>query len=452
MSFPRYERYKDSGVEWLGAVPTHWPLFKLKRIATFSGGGTPSRDNLSYWNGEIPWISPKDMKSEQISSAEESITEAGLLSSATNLLPAGKLLMVVRSGILKYTIPVAINQVPVALNQDMKALSFRRTECLTEFFLRWVQGLNDQLLLAWSKQGATVESIEHKYLADTLIALPPFAEQSAIVGFLNRETAKIDALVDEQKRLIELLKEKRQAVTSHAVTKGLNPNAPMKHSGIEGIGEVPRHWDLKRMKHVSHQITVGIVVEPSKHYCDEDDGVPALRSLNVRAGKISLENVVYISTQSNELLSKSKLHVGDVVAVRTGQPGTAAVIPQELDGCNCIDLIIIRKPTNGCEEFLCWYLASDAAIQQFGEGSEGAIQQHFNISTASNLLVSWPPTVEQKEIANFLSIKTGEIDALLGEAESAIALLQERRCALISAAVTGKIDVRDLARPKAEAA
>jgi type I restriction enzyme S subunit len=101
---------------------------------------------------------------------------------------------------------------------------------------------------------------------------------------------------------------------------------------------------------------------------------------------------------------------------------------------------------------LCWYLASDAAIQQFGEGSEGAIQQHFNISTASNLLVSWPPTVEQKEIANFLSIKTGEIDALLGEAESAIALLQERRCALISAAVTGKIDVRDLARPKAEAA
>jgi type I restriction enzyme, S subunit len=153
MSFPRYESYKDSDVEWLGAVPTHWPLFKLKHLATFSGGGTPSRENLAYWNGEIPWISPKDMKSEKISSAEECITEAGLQSSATNLLRAGKLLMVVRSGILKHTIPVAINQVPVALNQDMKALSFRETDCLTEFFLRWVQGLNDQLLLAWSKGG-----------------------------------------------------------------------------------------------------------------------------------------------------------------------------------------------------------------------------------------------------------------------------------------------------------
>ena len=158
--------------------------------------------------------------------------------------------MVVRSGILKHTIPVAINQVPVALNQDMKALSLRETECLTEFFLRWVQGLNDQLLLAWSKQGATVESIEHTYLAETFIALPPLAEQFAIVAFLDRETAKIDALVDEQQRLIELLKEKRQAVISHAVTKGLDPKAPMKHSGVEWLGEVPEHWDIVRAKTV----------------------------------------------------------------------------------------------------------------------------------------------------------------------------------------------------------
>jgi type I restriction enzyme S subunit len=349
---------------------------------------------------------------------------------------------VVRSGILKHTIPVAINRVPVALNQDMKAITFENSRCLPRFFQRWVQGLNDQLLLAWSKQGATVESIEHTYLADIEIPLPPIAEQIAIDTFLDRETAKIDELVEEQQRLIELLREKRQAVISHAVTKGLDPNAPMKDSGIEWLDEVPEHWEILRLKHVSPQVTVGIVVEPSKYYCEE--GVPALRSLNIQPGAVNRENLVYISEQSNELLRKSKLYAGDIVAVRTGQPGTAAVIPAELDGCNCIDLIIIRKPTDGCERFLCWYLASEAAIRQFTEGSGGAIQQHFNVGAAGNLLVAWPPELEQIDIADFVARETAKIDVLVTESELAIALLQERRAALISAAVTGKIDVRGL--------
>ena len=148
MSFPRYPKYKPSGVEWLGDVPEHWDLPKLKSIASFSGGGTPSRENLAYWNGDIPWVSPKDMKAERIVGAEEYITEEGLRSSSSNLLSAGRVLMVVRSGILKHTIPVAINDVPVALNQDMKALDFNSNRCVARFFLRWVQGFNDRLLLA----------------------------------------------------------------------------------------------------------------------------------------------------------------------------------------------------------------------------------------------------------------------------------------------------------------
>ena len=145
MSFPRYPNYKLSGTEWLGEVPEHWDLPKLKHFTTFSGGGTPSRENMEFWNGEIPWVSPKDMKSERIVSAEEFITEEGLGGSASNLLPAGHLLMVVRSGILKHTIPVAINDVPVALNQDMKAFWFDPKICRSDFFFRWVQGMNDQL-------------------------------------------------------------------------------------------------------------------------------------------------------------------------------------------------------------------------------------------------------------------------------------------------------------------
>jgi type I restriction enzyme S subunit len=274
------------------------------------------------------------------------------------------------------------------------------------------------------------------------IALPPPRELNHVLAFLDRETAKIDALVAEQRRLIELLKEKRQAVISHAVTKGLNPDAPMKDSGIEWLGEVPAHWEVMRLKHVSPQITVGIVVEPSKYYVE--DGVPALRSLNVEQGSVKLENLVFISKEANEAQAKSKLRQGDLVAVRTGQPGTTAVIPPDLDGCNCIDLIIIRKPANGNEWFLSWFLASDFALIQFSSGSGGAIQQHFNVGTAVNLIIPIPPRDEQNAIVDFINAETTKFDTLTSEAQRAIDLLQERRTALISAAVTGQIDVRHL--------
>ena len=244
---------------------------------------------------------------------------------------------------------------------------------------------------------------------------PPVSEQSQIAAFLDRETAKIDKLVAEQRRLMDMLKEKRQAVVSHAVTKGLNPNAPMKSSGIDWLGNVPEHWEIMRLKYVTPQITVGIVVEPSKYYVAE--GIPALRSLNVAPGSITMENLVFISKDGNELHAKSKLRAGDLVAVRSGQPGTTAVIPPELDGCNCIDLIIVRKPTIGSERFLCWYMASDVAVMQFSIGSGGAIQQHFNIGTAKDLVVPVPPAKEQSQIADCIDRVATDFDILIAEAQ-----------------------------------
>ena len=209
---------KDSGVEWLGEVPEHWDLPKLKRFTEFSGGGTPSRDKPEFWNGDIPWVSPKDMKTERITCTEEFITKEGLSNSTSNLLPTREILMVVRSGILKHTIPVAINDVPVALNQDMKAMSFAEGKCCPEFFLRWIQGLNAQLLLAWSKQGATVESIEHDYLVETIVPLPTIDEQRAIVTFLDYETARIDNLISTAGKAVNFLQERRSALISATVT------------------------------------------------------------------------------------------------------------------------------------------------------------------------------------------------------------------------------------------
>jgi len=221
---------KDSGVEWLGEVPEHWDVQKLKTFASFTGGGTPSRENLNFWNGAIPWVSPKDMKFEKIIQTEEGITQEGLNGSTSSLVSPGHVLLVVRSGILKHTLPVAINDIELALNQDMKAVLLKETVCTSAFFLRWIQGLNDHLVLAWAKQGATVESIEQEYLANSLIPLPSLSEQSTIATFLDRETAKIDALIAEQQVAITLLQERRSVLISAAVTgqidvRGLVPEA-----------------------------------------------------------------------------------------------------------------------------------------------------------------------------------------------------------------------------------
>jgi type I restriction enzyme S subunit len=231
MSLPRYERYKDSGVEWLGEVPDHWEVQKIKYISVCLGGGTPSRENLDYWNGNIPWVSPKDMKVERIQNSEESITQEGLINSSSNLINSGHVLLVVRSGILKHTIPVAINDVDVTLNQDMKALRMSGG-CKPDFLLRWIQGLNSLLLLAWSKQGATVESIEHEYLSNTLIPLPSLNEQEEVLDYIAKETLQIDALLTEAQKTILLLHERRTALISAAVTGKID---------VRGLVEHPDH-------------------------------------------------------------------------------------------------------------------------------------------------------------------------------------------------------------------
>jgi type I restriction enzyme S subunit len=290
--------------------------------------------------------------------------------------------------------------------------------------------------------------LEPQYHSRMPVLLPPRDEQRRIAELLDYETAKIDALVEEQQRLIELLKEKRQAVISQAVTKGLDPNVPMKDSGVEWLGKVPSHWAVKRLKQVSPRVTVGIVVEPSKHYAET--GVPALRSLNLRQDAIEPDGMVFITPEGHSLHSKSRLNTGDLVAVRSGQPGTTAVVPPDLDGCNCIDLLVIRQPADGCSEYLSRFMNSDAARIQYTHGSGGAIQQHFNVEAAGNLVLAWPPLKEQLAITSAIARQLRQFDELIEDATSGMRLLGERRSALISAAVTGKIDVRGLA-PQPEA-
>ena len=217
-----YPAYKDSGVEWLGEVPEHWEVRRLKYAVSFTGGGTPSKANPSFWRGSIPWVSPKDMTGPRLDDTTDHISEEAVTASAARIVAPGAVLMVVRSGILRRTIPVAINMVPMALNQDMKALRPRHGIAESEYLHFLIQGNQSALLREWTKHGATVESIEQNLLANSPIPIPPSLEQLAISRFLAATDRCISAARVAGERENGLLREYGARLIADVVTGKLD--------------------------------------------------------------------------------------------------------------------------------------------------------------------------------------------------------------------------------------
>jgi type I restriction enzyme S subunit len=404
-------------VEWLGDIPKHWELRKLKYIAhLFYGDSLPveSRDD-----GDVPVYGSNGV--------------VGSHSVANTLAPC---LIVGRKG--SYGKVAFSNQCAFAI--DTAYFIDRRT-IQTTLNLKWLFYALSSLELDQQSQDTGVPGLSREFAHNKLLSFPSLEEQGSIANFLDRETTCIDTLITKKCELINLLEKKRNAVIANAVTKGLNSNASMTDSKIEWLGKIPKHWKITRLKFISPQITVGIVVTPAKYYVDS--GVPCLRSLNVKQGKLIYADIVFISSDSNELHRKSMIFEGDLVVVRTGQPGATAVVDKRFHGANCIDLIIVRQSPSFNSHYLSYLANSNFAQTQFELGSGGAIQQHFNVGTAANLQVLAPPLVEQQEIVNFLNNKVNQMNNLINKVQESINLLQQQRSALVTAAVTGKIDVRE---------
>jgi len=441
----RYSAYSDNrktNVTWLGELPKHWKMAPIKFHAKFSGGGTPSKDNAAFWGGDIPWVSPKDMKVPRIRTTQDNVTAEAVDQSSTSIVEEGALLIVVRSGILQHSIPVAINLVPVTLNQDMKAVRFART-AIADYMIYVVIGNQNLLLLEWGKQGATVESIEQEYLSNTIFPLPPVDEQLNIANFLDHETAKIDSLIEKQQQLIKLLKEKRQAAISHAVTKGLNPEAPMRDSGVEWLGEVPLEWRRARLKNISN-IKYGIG-EPPVY---QEEGVSLIRATNIRSGRVTRVNMVKVNPNhipSNRIVWLSE---GDIIVVRSGAgTGDSSIIPIEYDGAIAgFDMVLRVK--EGEAKFVAYALLSKYIRKdQIDLEKTRAAQPHLNAEELGDCFIFVPPKEEQKLIIKYIDGVVNKHDVLILKVEETLVLLSERRTAVISAAVTGKIDVRNWRPP-----
>ena len=417
MSLPRYPKYKDSGVKWLGQVPEHWEIKAIKHVVEMRSGEAITSESIAE-EGNYPVFGGN-----------------GLRGYTTHFTHEGTFALVGRQGALCGNVNYASGKFWAS---EHAVVCSPRRPVATRWLGELLRALNlGQYSVAAAQPGLSVELVGR-----VQVPVPTSPEQSAIATFLEHETAKIDALVAEQERLIELLKEKRQAVISHAVTKGLNPDVRMKDSGIEWLGQIPAHWTLRRLKHISPFITVGVVVNPSTFVADE--GLPFIYGGDIREGVIDWNNSRRIDQVSSQANSKTLLKAGDLLTVRVGAPGVTAVVPKECEGGNCASVMLVRKGEYN-SDWLCFVMNTRVVRFQVEVVQYGAAQEQFNISHAVNFWVPTPPRGEQDDIAAVLARETVRLDELTAEAQKAIDFLQERRTALISAAVTGQIDVREAA-------
>jgi type I restriction enzyme S subunit len=448
MSFPRYPKYKASGVEWLGEVPEHWSAGRLRHFARRYSGGTPDKTNLGYWqDGVIPWLNSGAVNDRLISEPSTLITAEAFANSSAKWVPAGALVMAL-AGQGKTKGMVAQLAIPSTCNQSMAAIVPNPT--MDARFLFWWLDSNYQSIRNLAG-GDLRDGLNLELVGDIPLPVVPLPEQTAIAEFLDRETGNIDELVAEQRRLMELLKEKRQAVISHAVTKGLNPHAPMKPSGIKWLGDVPVGWTISALKWLTQPdrpIMYGIVLPGP----DVGDGVPILKGGNIKPSRMNLESMARTTPEIEEKFARARLREGDLVYAIRGTIGDCEKVPQEMEGSNITqDVARVAIDETNCAGWARWALLASAIQEDLACGSLGAAVRGINIFDLKRVKIPTPPPAEQREISTFLDRETSKLDTLTAESQRAIDLLQERRTALISAAVTGQIDVRNYSKTRATA-
>jgi type I restriction enzyme, S subunit len=449
MSFPRYSRYSDTGLEWLGLLPRHWAVRKLKFVCECFTSNVDKKSHADeelvslcnytdvYYNETIV----SDMAFMRATASPEQISKFTLRAGDT---------IITKDSETADDIAIAAyvpEDLPAVVCGYHLALLRPRRDIFGAFVKRVFDSAYARSSFAVSANGLTRVGLGQYEINNFKLPLPPPDEQREISNFLDRETTKIDALVAEQQRLVKLLKEKRQAVISHAVTKGLNPDAPMKPSGIEWLGDVPAHWQVRTLSSLTTKITNGYV-GPTRDILQED-GTRYLQSLHIKSNRIIFDVQYFVSEEWSRQHSKSLLKRGDVLIVQTGDIGQAAVVPEEFAGCNCHALIVV-SPLDGVVEgeWLSWVLNSDYGHHSLLSIQTGALHPHLNCGDVKSVYMPVPPVHEQLEIVRYVQAKLDAFDRLVSEAELASELLKERRTALISAAVTGQVDVRDLAKKK----
>lgn len=415
-SFHRsYPTYKDSGVEWLGPIPTHWETAKVKRLSWFAYGDSLAAEARE--EGNVPVYGSNG----QVGSHSQANTEAPCL-------------IIGRKG-------------------SYGKINYSDSPCFaidTTFFvdqryaranLRWLYYTLPLLKLDSFSQDAAVPGLSREFAHQQYLPKLPLPEQCAIADFLDREMTKIDILIAKKERLIGLLQEKRAALISHAVTKGLDPDVPMKDSGIEWLGEIPAHWTVAPI-YARYWVQLGKMLDAKQ--ITGEHLAPYIRNIDVQWDRINVTDLKEMDFLPSER-ERFALKPGDLIICEGGEVGRSAMWQGELDKCYYQKALHRLRPrtSNDKSRFLyhVMYAASKRGV--FIAGGNPNTIDHLTAEKLKRYRFGFPPLVEQGQIVTYLDQETIKIDALIAKTEVTIEKLKEYRTALISAAVTGKIDVRE---------
>lgn len=420
-----YPEYKDSGVAWLGEVPAHWEERKLKWVFVEKKKNQDTRlppGAISF--GEVVF---KNLRNEDTQESYQELLKGEFIINPLNLNYDLK------------SLRVALSDKNVQVSPGYIILSLKKEH--SPRFLRWMMYVFD--VSHMKSLGAGIrQTITFSDIGNSIAMLPSIEEQCAIGNHLDRETIRIDTLITKKKRFIELLKERRQALVTQAVTKGMDPDVAMKDSEVEWLGEVPEHWEVKPLKLLvakGSSISYGIV-QPGEAL---DDGVPFVQTTNMTKGSFSIDGLQKTSEEIASAYPRSSLQGGEVLLGIRASIGAAHIAPDSLAGANLSRGVArIECSDQLHNEFLLFFFKSKSAEEYWWFARQGSTFNEVSIATVKNNPIPIPSADEQREIVAYLKYVTQEIDLLIEKTQHSIDLLKERRAALITAAVTGKIDLR----------
>ena len=430
MKLPAYPKYKPSGVEWLGDVPEKWEVKRLKYVAGLSDVKIEANPEMP-----VPYIGLEHLESwtGKLLPLDLELVPSGI----ANQFKKGSVLFgKLRPYLAKACTPdftgLCSTELLVleAAKQDNR---FLRYSLLTPGFISLVDS---------ASYGVKMPRASWDFVGVCNLPLPPLPEQQAIADFLDRETARLDTLVSKKQELIERLEEKRIALISRTVTHGLNPKVKFKSSGIAWLGNVPAHWKVVALKHL---VSTPIIDGPHESPAHCDEGIPFVSAESVSKEFIDFEKIWgYISPADHARYSRRFVPKrGDILMVKLGATtGVSAIVETDIEFNIWVPLAAIRLKPEIKPRFILHVLRSDNLQRAYQNTWTYGTQQTLGLQTISNLRVPFPPDTEQIAITEFLDRETMKLETLVAKIKTAVERLQEYRTALITAAVTGKIDAR----------
>lgn len=429
----KYDCYKDSGVERIGEIPKHWEIRKIKSLGNIKNGSTPTSSFKDYWDGEIVWVTPKDINgTKYISDSDRKITEKGYMNCGVQFVDKGSIVITSRAPIGK----ISIANTQLCTNQGCKSVEFKSNDINNIFLYYFLR--NSSAVLNSLGTGTTFMELSTIALKNVEVPLPPLPEQQKIAAFLDDKTEKIDHAIHIKEREINLLKERRQILIQQAVTKGINPNVMMKDSGVEFIGDIPAHWEVRKLKFIG-EVVLG------KMICNEEKRgyflKPYLKSKNIQWMELMLDSVDEMWFSENEL-KQYRLKQNDLVVSEGGEVGKTCIWNEELEECYIQNSAhkITLKENNSAKYYLYVFFT-------FGKNGlfESIVNRvsigHLTREKLTDIYFPKPPVNEQTKIVNYLEQAEEKIQKAISLKEQEIEKLKEYKTVLIDNVVTGKVRV-----------